>query len=102
MTDALKLPDLPYPHNALEPVIDAKTMEIHHGKHHNGYVTNANKAMEGTNLVGKNPVEILEDLGNVPENIRAAVRNNVGGHVNHSLFWTIMAAPGNGGGGAYR
>ena len=100
MTDALKLPDLPYPHNALEPVIDAKTMEIHHGKHHNGYVTNANKAMEGTNLVGKNPVEILEDLGNVPENIRAAVRNNVGGHVNHSLFWTIMAAPGNGGGGA--
>lgn len=100
MADALKLPDLPYPNNALEPVIDTRTMEIHHGKHHNAYVANANKAMEGTNLVGKDPIEILEDLGNVPENIRAAVRNNVGGHVNHSLFWSIMAGPGNGGGGA--
>ncbi|MCB0765319.1 MAG: superoxide dismutase [Flavobacteriales bacterium] len=84
---AFKLPDLPYAANALEPNIDARTMEIHHGKHHNGYVTNLNKAVEGTPLEGKTLEELLTglDLKN------AAVRNNGGGHYNHSLFWTIMA-----------
>jgi Fe-Mn family superoxide dismutase len=81
---------LPYPSNALEPHIDAKTMEIHHGKHHNAYVTNLNKAIEGTDL-GNQPIEkLISDLSKVPENIRTAVRNNGGGHANHTLFWNIM------------
>ncbi|RIK80770.1 MAG: superoxide dismutase [Planctomycetota bacterium] len=81
---------LPYPFNALEPHIDARTMEIHHGKHHNAYVTNLNKAIEGTDL-GNQPVEkLIANLSAVPENIRTAVRNNGGGHANHTLFWNIM------------
>lgn len=81
---------LPYPSSALEPHIDAKTMEIHHGKHHNAYVTNLNKAIEGTDL-GNQPVEkLISNLSAVPENIRTAVRNNGGGHANHTLFWNIM------------
>lgn len=88
---AFELPALPYATNALEPHIDAKTMEIHHGKHHNAYVTNLNKAIEGTDMAGKSLEELLKQHSNV-----AAVRNNGGGHWNHSLFWTIMA-PGKGG-----
>ncbi|MEX2186386.1 MAG: superoxide dismutase [Pirellulales bacterium] len=81
---------LPYPHNALEPHIDARTMEIHHGKHHQAYVTNVNKALEGTEL-GNQPIEkLISDLSAVPENIRTAVRNNGGGHANHTLFWSVM------------
>lgn len=88
---AFELPPLPYPSNALEPHIDAKTMEIHHGKHHNAYVTNLNKAIEGTEMAGKSLEELLKSHSNV-----AAVRNNGGGHWNHSLFWTVMG-PGKGG-----
>src|SRR6266852_3044441 len=92
------LPPLPYASDALEPTIDKMTMEIHHGKHHNAYVTNLNKALESApNLAGKSVEELL--AGNcaiVPEAIRTAVRNNGGGHVNHSMFWQIMA-PGAGG-----
>ena len=91
------LPPLPYAANALEPVIDAKTMEIHHGKHHNAYVTNLNAALEGTGLENKPLEEIIGALDQVPEAKRGAVRNNGGGHWNHSLFWQIMAAPGKGG-----
>lgn len=81
---------LPYPFNALEPHIDARTMEIHHGKHHAAYVTNLNKAIEGTDL-GNQPIEkLIGNLSAVPENIRTAVRNNGGGHANHTLFWNIM------------
>lgn len=87
---AYSVDPLPYPHNALEPHIDARTMEIHHGKHHNAYVTNLNKAIEGTDL-GNQPVEkLIANLSAVPENIRTAVRNNGGGHANHTLFWTVM------------
>lgn len=88
---AFTLPPLPYAFNALEPHIDARTMEIHHGKHHNAYVTNLNKAIEGTEMEGKSLEELLKKHSNV-----AAVRNNGGGHWNHSLFWTIMG-PGKGG-----
>ena len=94
-----KLPDLPYAYDALEPYIDARTMEIHHTKHHAGYVAKANAALEGTEWDGKCSGEILSRLKEVPENIRTAVQNNVGGHANHSLFWTILAPAGNGGGG---
>jgi len=92
----LTLPDLPYDHAALEPTIDARTMEIHHGKHHQAYVDNANKALEGTAWADKSAEEILASLDTVPEDIRAAVRNNVGGHANHSLFWQIMGPDGGG------
>lgn len=93
---AYTLPDLPYPYDALEPHIDARTMEIHHSKHHNTYVTNLNKAIEGTDL-GNQPVdELIKNLDAVPENVRTAVRNNGGGHSNHSLFWTVMAQGGGG------
>lgn len=88
---AYSLPELPYAYNALEPHIDAKTMEIHHGKHHNGYVNNVNAALEGTDLGSKSVEELISDLNAVPENIRGAVRNNGGGHANHSLFWTVMS-----------
>lgn len=96
----MTLPTLPYPSNALEPHIDAQTMEIHHGKHHNAYVTNGNKALEGTSWADKDPVEIIRHLADLPDDRRGPARNNVGGHVNHSMFWTLMAAPGKGGGGA--
>lgn len=94
------LPDLPYSHDALESVIDTQTMQIHHGKHHNAYVTNLNKALEGSGLESKGLEAILSDLSAVPENVRTAVRNNGGGHFNHSLFWEVMAKPGKDGGGA--
>jgi Fe-Mn family superoxide dismutase len=91
-----ELPALSYALNALEPHIDARTMEIHHGKHHATYITNLNKALEGTDLGGQ-PIEALvAKIDSVPENIRGAVRNNGGGHANHSLFWSIMG-PGKGG-----
>jgi Fe-Mn family superoxide dismutase len=97
---AFKLPDLPYAHNALEPVIDTQTMEIHHGKHHNAYVTNLNKAIEGkADLASKSVEELIGNLSRVPQEIRTAVRNNGGGHFNHSLFWPCMASLGKGGGG---
>jgi superoxide dismutase, Fe-Mn family len=89
---AHELPALPYAFNALEPYIDAQTMEIHHDRHHGGYVTNLNKALESApDLQGKSAEDLLKDLNAVPESIRTAVRNNGGGHVNHSMFWTIMA-----------
>lgn len=89
---AFELPKLPYDHNALEPHIDARTMEIHHGKHHNGYTTNLNNAIAGTELEGKSIEDILTglDLSN------AAVRNNGGGYYNHSLFWSTMSPSGGG------
>lgn len=86
-----ELPSLPYPENALEPHIDARTMQIHHGKHHNAYVTNLNKALEGQPTLASKPIDrLLREIKDVPENIRQAVINNGGGHANHSLFWTIM------------
>ncbi len=94
---AHELPDLPYAHNALEPHIGVQTMEIHHGKHHNAYVTNLNAALEGhSDLQAKNVEDLISDLDSVPEDIRTAVRNNGGGHANHSLFWTIMSPDGGG------
>ena len=92
------LPPLPYAPNALEPHIDTMTMEIHHGKHHNAYVTNLNKALESApDLAGKSIEELLaNNCAIVPEGIRTAVRNNGGGHINHSMFWKIMG-PGAGG-----
>ena len=89
---AFTLPPLPYPTNALEPHIDSTTMEIHHGKHHNAYVTNLNKALESApELAGKSLEELLANqCAIVPEGIRTAVRNNGGGHSNHSLFWQIL------------
>jgi len=91
------LPPLPYGFDALAPVIDAKTMEIHHGKHHKAYVDNANKALEGTPWVDKNPVEVIKALKEIPDDKRGPVRNNAGGHVNHSMFWSILTSPGKGG-----
>jgi len=92
------LPPLPYAPNALEPHIDAMTMEIHHGKHHNAYVTNLNKALESApDLANKSLEELLaNNCAAVPENIRTAVRNNGGGHWNHSMFWKIMGPNGGG------
>jgi len=90
---AFTLPQLPYAFDALEPSIDKATMEIHHGKHHGTYVTNVNKALESApDLANKTIEELLaNNCAIVPENVRTAVRNNGGGHVNHSMFWTIMA-----------
>ena len=90
---AFTLPALPYPAEALEPYIDTKTMEIHHGKHHQAYVTNVNKALEtAPELANKTVVELLaNNLAIVPDAIKTAVRNNGGGHANHSLFWTLLA-----------
>ena len=93
---AFELPPLPYSYDALEPTIDARTMEIHHSKHHQAYVTNANAALEGTDLASASVEEVVRSLDKVPEAKRTAVRNNAGGHANHSLFWTIMG-PGGGG-----
>jgi Fe-Mn family superoxide dismutase len=88
---AYELPPLPYPFNALEPHIDAKTMEIHHDKHHQAYITNANKALEGHPDLAAKPVdELLADLNKIPESIRTVLRNNAGGHSNHSFFWKII------------
>lgn len=88
---AFELPNLPYAHDALEPHIDARTMEIHHGKHHAAYTNNLNAAIEGTALAGLSIAEILSDLNAIPENIRTAVRNNGGGFANHVLFWQVMS-----------
>jgi Fe-Mn family superoxide dismutase len=93
---AFELPPLPYAFDALEPTIDAKTMEIHHDKHHQAYVTNLNTALEGTEWADKTVEHVIENLDLIPEDKRAAVRNNGGGHANHSFFWQIMK-PGGGG-----
>src|SRR5687768_13541203 len=86
------LPPLPYAHDALEPHIDAQTMQIHHGKHHQAYVTNLNTALDKAPELKDKPLdELLRNLNAVPESIRTAVRNNGGGHWNHSMFWQIMA-----------
>jgi Fe-Mn family superoxide dismutase len=90
------LPALPYAYNALEPHIDARTMEIHHTKHHQAYINNVNNAIKDTPFDNLPVEKLIADLNKVPENIRTVVRNNGGGHANHSLFWTIMA-PGAGG-----
>ena len=88
---AHELPALPYPNAALEPHIDAKTMEIHHDKHHQAYVTNLNKALESAPaLAGKSADDLIKDLASVPDAIRGPVRNNGGGHVNHSFFWKLL------------
>jgi superoxide dismutase, Fe-Mn family len=93
---AYSVPDLPYPFDALAPHIDAKTMEIHHDKHHAAYVTNLNAALEGTEWMD-HPIEsVLANLDAIPEDKRTAVRNNGGGHANHSLFWEIMSPDGGG------
>ena len=88
-----ELPPLPYAHDALEPHIDKKTMEIHHGKHHAAYVTNLNKALESASGAAAKSVEqiIANNCSSVPENVRTAVRNNGGGHANHTMFWQIMS-----------
>ncbi len=93
---AHELPALPYAHDALEPHIDARTMEIHHGKHHQGYVSKLNAALEGSGLAAKSVEDLIADLAAVPEGIRGAVRNYGGVHANHSLFWAVMG-PGKGG-----
>ena len=93
---AFSLPELSYAYDALEPHIDARTMEIHHSKHHNGYVTKVNAAIDGTDLGSKSIEDLISDLGSVPADKQGAVRNNGGGHANHSLFWSVMG-PGKGG-----
>lgn len=94
---AFTLPPLPYANNALEPYIDAQTMEIHHDRHHKAYVDNLNKALDGqAALQSKSIEQLLRDINQVPENIRNAVRNNGGGHANHTMFWEIMTKGGGG------
>jgi Fe-Mn family superoxide dismutase len=94
---AFELPPLPYGFDALEPHIDARTMEIHHDRHHATYVNNLNAALEGhSNLQGQSVDDLLRNINKVPENIRTAVRNNGGGHANHSMFWQIMSSNGGG------
>jgi superoxide dismutase, Fe-Mn family len=93
---AYQVPDLPYDYAALEPHIDEQTMRVHHDKHHQAYVDNANKALEGTEWADWPVERVLANLDALPEDIRTAVRNNAGGHANHSLFWTIMAPDGGG------
>jgi Fe-Mn family superoxide dismutase len=90
----LQLPPLPYDYDALEPTIDAETMKLHHDKHHQAYVDNANKALEGTQWADRPVEQILVELDLLPEDKQAAVRNNAGGHANHSLFWEIMGPNG--------
>ena len=90
---AFELPKLPYAYDALEPAIDAQTMEIHHTKHHNTYVTNLNNAVEGTEFAEKSIEDLVANLNEVPEDKRTAVRNNGGGHLNHTLFWEQLQAP---------
>ena len=90
------LPDLPYAHDALEPTIDARTMEIHHSKHHQAYVDNANKALAGTDWENSSVESVLASLAAIPDDVRTAVRNNAGGHANHSIFWELMSPDGGG------
>jgi len=96
----LTLPDLAYPADSLEPFVDAQTMGIHHGKHHATYVTNANKALEGTPFATQTADQLIRSLAALPDDKRGPIRNNAGGHVNHSMFWESMAPAGKGGGGA--
>jgi superoxide dismutase, Fe-Mn family len=93
---AFEVPPLPYDYAALEPHIDEETMRLHHDKHHQAYVDNANKALEGTEWADRPVEEVLQSLDLLPEEIRAAVRNNAGGHANHSFFWEIMSPNGGG------
>jgi superoxide dismutase, Fe-Mn family len=98
MIMAYELPKLPYPYNALEPHIDARTMEIHHTKHHQTYITNVNNALKDKpELAAKSVEDLIKNLGAVPEDIRTVVRNNGGGHANHSFFWKIMGPKAGGG-----
>lgn len=87
---AFELPELDYAYDALEPTIDKETMEIHYSRHHNTYVTNLNNAVEGTEFENKSLEELVKDIDSLPEDIRTAVRNNGGGHYNHSLFWQLL------------
>jgi Fe-Mn family superoxide dismutase len=93
---AHELPPLPYDYDALEPTIDEQTMRIHHGKHHQAYVDNLNKALEGTEWADRPVEDVIRNLDSIPEASRAAVRNNGGGHANHTLFWQIMQPKGGG------
>ena len=93
---AYELPPLPYANDALEPHIDAQTMGIHHDKHHQTYITNLNAAVAGTDIASMDPGELIKNLDRVPEDKRTAVRNNGGGHVNHTMFWQIMGPAGGG------
>ena len=93
---ALEVPPLPYDYNALEPHIDEQTMRLHHDKHHQAYVDNANKALEGTEWADRSVEQVLANLEILPEDIQTAVRNNAGGHANHTLFWEIMSPDGGG------
>src|SRR5919204_3155293 len=93
---AFEVPPLPYDYDALEPTIDEATMRLHHDKHHQAYVDNANKALEGTDLADADVEEVLRNLDRLPEDKRTAVRNNAGGHANHTLFWEIMSPDGGG------
>jgi Fe-Mn family superoxide dismutase len=90
------VPDLPYPYEALEPHIDAETMRIHHDKHHQAYVDNANKALDATEWADRDVEDVLRNLSSLPEDKQTPVRNNAGGHANHSLFWTVMSPDGGG------
>ncbi len=96
----LTLPVLPYAFDALEPHVDSQTMQIHHGKHHAAYVTNANKALEGTPFAEWSVEDLVRKLASLPDDKRGPIRNNAGGHWNHSFFWQLMAPAGKGGGGA--
>ena len=93
---AYEVPPLPYDHNALEPTIDSQTMQLHHDKHHQAYVDKANDALGGTDLDGKPIEEVVRNLDQVPEDKRGAVRNNGGGHLNHTAFWETMSPDGGG------
>ena len=94
---AFSLPDLPYAHDALEPHIDARTMEIHHGKHHQGYTNKLNAALEGHDALANKSIEdILKGFDDLPDAVKGAVRNNGGGYANHNLFWTVMSPNGGG------
>jgi len=94
---AFEVPPLPYDYGALEPTIDEQTMRLHHDKHHQAYVDNANAALEGTEWANRPVEQVLVELDLIPEDKRTAVRNNAGGHANHSLFWEIMSPDGGGG-----
>jgi superoxide dismutase, Fe-Mn family len=93
---AYELPELPYAYDALEPHIDSRTMEIHHSKHHAGYVSKVNAALDGSECGDQSVDDLISNLAGINEDIRGAVRNNGGGHSNHSLFWSIMSAAGGG------
>jgi Fe-Mn family superoxide dismutase len=93
---AYSVPDLPYPYDALEPHIDEATMRVHHDKHHQAYVDKANGALEGTEWADKSVEEVLENLSSLPEGKQGPVRNNAGGHYNHSLFWQMLSPDGGG------